>query len=122
MKIVAAISHTLFRAQEEEYQERVLSPEDWADSFVVSNTARWNMNHWIPHAVAADYALTPDHDDRWRTGGSVDQIVAESELDEESLKQGVLRFIADRDQRFARMNRLLSGVRASEETDDSIES
>ncbi len=122
MKIVAAISHTLFRAQEEEYQERVLSPEDWADSFVVSNTARWNMNHWIPHAVAADYALTPDHDDRWRTGGSVDQILAESELDEESLKQGVLRFIADRDQRFARMNRLLSGVRASEETDDSIES
>ena len=96
--------------------------EDWADSFVVSNTARWNMNHWIPHAVAADYALTPDHDDRWRTGGSVDQILAESELDEESLKQGVLRFIADRDQRFARMNRLLSGVRASKETDDSMES
>ena len=52
----------------------------------------------------------------------MDQIVAESELDEESLNQGVLRFIADRDQRFARMNRLLSGVRASEETDDSIES
>jgi len=114
VKIVAAISHALFRRQPAKWQQRVLPVHEWAESMVVSNTARWNMNNWIPHAVAAEYALTPDWDDRWRTGGSVEQIVAESHLDPESLKAGITRFVEERPERQARMRALLAGAGAAE--------
>lgn len=107
VKVVAAISSALWRRQPAKWKERVLPARDWAESMVVSNTARWNMQNWIPHAVAADYAITPDHDDRWRTGGSVEQIVAESHLDPEHIKEGVLRFLRERRQRHERMRELL---------------
>jgi transketolase len=110
LKIVAAISSALFRRQPAKWRERVLPAPEWADSMVVSNTARWNMQNWIPHAVAADYALTPDHDDRWRTGGTVEQIVAESHLDPESLKEGLARFVRERRQRHERMREMLGAV------------
>jgi len=114
VKIVAAISHALFRRQAPKWQQRVLPLHEWADSMVVSNTARWNMNNWIPHMVGAEYALTPDWDNRWRTGGSVDQIVAESHLDPESLKAGITRFVEERRERQARMRELLAGAGAAE--------
>jgi transketolase len=107
VKVVAAISSALFRRQPAKWRERVLPAREWADSMVVSNTARWNMQNWIPHAVAAEYALTPDHDDRWRTGGSVEQIVAESHLDPDHIREAVLRFVRDRGPRHERMRELL---------------
>ncbi len=110
VKIVAAISHALFRRQPQAWRDRVLPAREWAQSFVITNTARWNMTNWIPHAVAADYVLSPDFDNRWRTGGTVDQIVAESRLDTESLKAGILRFTSERPERDERMRELLGGL------------
>jgi transketolase len=110
VKIVAAVSHALFRRQAAKWKQRVLPVHEWADAMVISNTARWNMQNWIPHAVSADYALTPDHDDRWRTGGSVEQIVAESHLDPASLQAGITRFTEEREERHARMRELLGGM------------
>jgi transketolase len=110
VKIVAAVSHALFRRQPAKWRQRVLPVHEWADAMVVSNTARWNMQNWIPHAVSAGYALTPDHDDRWRTGGSVDQIVAESHLDPESQQAAITRFVEAREERHARMRELLGGM------------
>ena len=110
MKVVAAISHALFRRQPKPYRDSVLRPSEWADSRVISNTARWNMNNWIPHAVAAEYALTPDHDNAWRTGGTVEQIVAESHLDAESQRSAILRFVNEREPRHERMRELLGSA------------
>ena len=114
VKVVAAISHTLFRMQPASWHERVLSTEDWADSMVATNTARQLMGDWIPHAVAAEYVVSPDWDDRWRSGGSLDQITAESHLDPDSLKAGITRFVEDRDERHKRMAALLGGVAGSQ--------
>ncbi|MDH3518325.1 MAG: transketolase, partial [Acidimicrobiia bacterium] len=110
MKVVAAASHALFRLQDQAWKDRVLPANEWANAMVVSNTARWNMNNWIPHTVAADYTLSPDFDDRWRTGGSVDQIVAESGLDPDSLKAGITRFVDERGSRHERMREMLAGM------------
>ena len=107
VKVVAAISSALWRRQPAKWKDRVLPAREWADSMVVSNTARWTMQNWIPHAVAGEYAVTPDHDDRWRTGGSVDQIVAESHLDPAHIQEGIARFVKDRAQRHERMRELL---------------
>jgi len=45
------------------------------------------------------YSLAPDHDNKWRTGGSVDQIIAESHLDPDSLLNGIKKFVQDRSKR-----------------------
>ena len=40
--------------------------------------------------------MSPDHDNKWRTGGSVDEIVAESRLDEKSVLDGIKKFANER--------------------------
>ena len=39
-------------------------------------------------------------DDRWRTGGALDEIIAEAHLDPAHLAEGIRRFTADREARF----------------------
>jgi transketolase len=110
VKVVAAISHALYRRQPQEWKDRVLPMDEWADSMVATNTARRLMSDWIPHAVAEEYVVSPDWDDRWRTGGSVPQITAEAHLDPDSLKAGIRRFVDDREERHRRMAALLGGL------------
>jgi len=110
VKVVAAISHALFRRQSPAYRDRVLPADEWSESMVATNTARRLMSDWIPHAVAADYVVSPDWDDRWRTGGSVEEIVAEAHLDPAHLREGIERFVAEREIRHERMGRLLGGL------------
>jgi len=110
VKVVAAISRGLFRMQDAAYRERVLPLHEWADSMVVTNTARWNVGNWIPHAIAREYCLSPDFDDRWRTGGSVEQIVAEAGLDPDSIRTGIERFVAERESRLERLRAMAAGL------------
>ena len=99
VKLVQLVSPELFRMQTEEYRTSVISREDWIDSTFVSNQARRAMTDWTAHKVAARYAMTPDFDDRWRTGGSVDELKVEAHLDPKSLWDGIARFAADREER-----------------------
>ncbi|MFQ5505201.1 MAG: transketolase [Planctomycetota bacterium] len=92
MKVVCCVSHELFRRQPETYRNRVLPEEEWYQSMIAATQARRIVRDWIPDRRLEQWALTPDHDNRWRTGGSVDEIVAESGLDPRSLKAGILRF------------------------------
>ncbi|UCE04157.1 MAG: transketolase [Candidatus Latescibacterota bacterium] len=103
VKVVAAISPQLFRSESKRYQESVLSPGEWLDSMVVSNRGRRTMNDWIPNRISAEYAMTSDWDDRWRTGGSVEEIVDEAHLSPRWLLQGIERFVRDRDTRLKRL-------------------
>jgi transketolase len=43
--------------------------------------------------------MSPDFDNQWRTGGSVDEIVAESKLDSKSILAGIKKFANDRPKR-----------------------
>jgi transketolase len=103
VKVVAAISPQLFRSESKRYQESVLSPGEWLDSMVVSNRGRRTMTDWIPNRISAEYAMTSDWDDRWRTGGSVEEIVDEAHLSPRWLLQGIERFVRDRDTRLKRL-------------------
>ncbi|MCH7497656.1 MAG: transketolase [Candidatus Marinimicrobia bacterium] len=96
VKIVAAISHGLFQLQSRTYREQVLSAWDWQNSMIVSNQAYQLMQHWVSDRRLRRFALTPDWDNRWRTGGTVEEIIAESHLDPERVWEGILRF-ADRE-------------------------
>ena len=94
VKVVCCVSHELWQRQTPEYRESVLTEDEWYDSMIAATQARRVVRDWIPARKLEQYALTPDFDDRWRTGGSVDEIVAEAQLDAESLKAGISRYAA----------------------------
>ena len=101
VKLVSAISHELFMLQPESYRNELISAEDWANSTFITNNARQNMWLWTANRASYDYAMGPDHDQRWRTGGSVDEIIAEAKLDPASIQEGLARFVADYDKRMS---------------------
>ena len=101
VKIVAAISWELFKRQSEEYQKTIISDIEWLDSMIVTNGALRLMHKWIGGKIVEDYSMSPDFDNRWRTGGSVDEIVAESKIDSLSVLDGIKKFVNERDKRMA---------------------
>jgi transketolase len=103
VKIVCATSPQLFALQPEEYRRQVLSPGDRANSTVITTQARWLMHDWLFNKVAEDYALSADWDDRWRTGGAVDEVIEEAHLSPGWILKGIARFVDDRPQRLARL-------------------
>lgn len=107
VKLVAIISPQLWNRQGPEWRNRVLPEEDWIDSTCISNRSRRLLYDWLPHKVAAEYAMTSDFDDRWRTGGTVDEVIEEAHLSPEWLLRGIERFARDRQQRLGRIRRAL---------------
>jgi transketolase len=99
VKVICATSPQLFAMQPDVYRHSVLSPEDWADSTVITTQARWLMHDWLYNKVAEKYALSADWDNNWRTGGTLDEVIEEAHLSPEWLLAGIERFVQDRDER-----------------------
>jgi transketolase len=107
VKIVAAISPQLWRKQPAAYRDRVASEADFWDSMVISNRSRRVTSDWIAHPIAAEYSLTSDRDDRWRTGGTVEEVIEEAGLSPRHLLAGIERFVRERETRLGRMRELI---------------
>ena len=105
VKIVAAISWDLFTNQPNEYKHKIISDNEWMDSMIITNGAKVLMKNWISNKIVEEYSLSPDFDNRWRTGGSVDEIVNESKLDSKSIWDGMNRFAIDRKTRLNRIRK-----------------
>jgi len=103
-KIVATSSYELFMLQDKAYRDTVLHKSDWLDSTVISNGSRIGMHPWLSSKVAEQYAMTSDHDNRWRTGGSLAEVTAEARIDATSLMEGICTFANDREQRLGRLH------------------
>jgi transketolase len=103
VKIVCATSPQLFALQPEAYRSQVLSPADRADSTVITTQARWLMHDWLFNKVAEEYALSSDWDNRWRTGGSLGEVMDEAHLTPMWIMEGIERFVKDRPARLARL-------------------
>ena len=96
LKIVCAVSIELFRLQSEAYREKVLSEIDRAESIVVTTQAGKLMHEWTCNPQAEEYNLSADWDDRWRTGGTLNEVIDEAHLSPEWLLKGIERFVASR--------------------------
>ena len=103
VKIICAVSHELFEMQDKEYRDMVLHKTDFLDSTVITNGSRIGMHPWLASKVAEQYAMSSDWDDRWRTGGSVDEVKREAHIDPASLLAGIERFTAARPERLSRL-------------------
>jgi len=108
VKIVASVSPELFALQDKSYQDGLLSPEDRMDSTVVTTSARMLMHPWIFNKTSEEYALSPDWDDNWRTGGSIEEVLEESGLSPDRILAGIERFARDRARRLAALRGALS--------------
>jgi len=112
VKIISVPSAELFRAQTKEYQDSIISAADRWDSTFITNSARRLMQDWAFNPLADRYAMAPDWDNRWRTGGTLDEVIEEAHLDPASLLAGIERFVKDRDQRLAELRAGMDSVQS----------
>jgi transketolase len=85
--------------QDREYREATLQPADRIDSMVVTNGAYKLMRDFADDPIVREYSLSSDWDDRWRTGGSLDEVIEEAHLDAGHILSAIERFVRDRPQR-----------------------
>lgn len=101
VRIVAVISPQLFALQDEAYREKIASTADRWDAMCITNRSLRTMREWMANPVVAEYSLASDWDNRWRTGGSVDEVMDEAHLGPGHLFDGIKRFVDERNSRLA---------------------
>jgi transketolase len=111
VKIVAAISPQLFAMQPESYRNAVYSEADRMDAMAITNRARRLMADWIDLSVSGGYTLSSDWDNRWRTGGTVDEVIDEARLSPPHVLDGIRRFAAEREKRRGRLAGIVGELR-----------
>jgi transketolase len=110
VRIVAAISPQLFRRQDAAYRERICSPSDRWDGMAITNRAFKLMTDFVEGPIAKDYSLSSDWDDRWRTGGTVDEVMDEAHLGPGHILDAIVRYAADREARHGRLRDIVDAV------------
>ncbi|MBD3237750.1 MAG: transketolase [Candidatus Eisenbacteria bacterium] len=114
VKIVAALSPQLFESQEPEYRQEVLSEGDRWDAMCITNRSLQLMRDWVASDLVKEYSLSSDWDGRWRTGGTVAEVLEEAHLTSDWILGGIERFARDRRERLRRVRRILWRLEASE--------
>jgi transketolase len=110
VRIVAAISPQLFRRQDAAYRERICSAADRWDGMAITNRAFKLMTDFVDGPIAKDYSLSSDWDNRWRTGGTVDEVMDEAHLGPGHILAAIERYAADRAARHARLREIVAAV------------
>ena len=107
VKVVAAVSPQLFRMQGGEYRASVVGPADRIDAMVVTNGAFNLMHDWAEGPLVREFSLSADWDDRWRTGGTIEEVIDEAHLAPEHILLAVERFVKERARRLETMHAAL---------------
>ncbi len=110
VKVVAAISPQLFARQDAAYRDATLSAADRLDAMAITNGAFKLIAGWVDDPAAREYSLSADWDDRWRTGGSVDEVADEAHLSADHILAAIERFARERDARLARLRATLDAA------------
>lgn len=101
VKLVYAASPELFALQPASYRDTVITAEDRFDSTVITTQSKSLMRDWLFNQYAEEYALSADWDDRWRTGGNLEEVLDEAHLSSEWMLKGIKRFVSSRVQRLS---------------------
>ena len=104
IKVISVISEELFDRQSLEYRNSVLPPGAIYDLMVVSTGTKrfWPLKNLGP--LTEEYSLVSDKDDVWLTGGLEPDVIAEAQLDTDSIFNGILKFANDHKERITRQN------------------
>ena len=60
--------------------------------------------------LTREYSMSADFDDRWRTGGTEDDVIAEAHLDPVSIFEGIKKFALAREERLKRLREAFAGL------------
>jgi transketolase len=110
VKVVAALSPQLFRRQPASYRDSVIAPPDRLDAMAITNRTVKLMRDWVDGPLGAEYSMGADWDNRWRTGGSVDEVMDEAHLTTSYILEGIGRFVRDRASRLQRLHDLVAAA------------
>jgi transketolase len=111
VRIVAVISPQLFALQDQAYRDAVAGTSARWDAMCITNRSLRSMREWLAHPIVAEYSLSSDWDDRWRTGGSIDEVVDEAHLGEGHIVEAIRRFVDERPDRLRRLHEAVASVR-----------
>lgn len=109
VRIVACISPQLFRLQDAGYRERICSEADRLDGMAITNRAYKLMHDWVTGPIGETYSLSSDWDHRWRTGGTVEEVIDEAHLGPQHIIDAITRYAGERAERHARLRKLTAG-------------
>jgi len=110
VKIVCVSSTELFNMQPKEYCESVLTEADRADSTFFTTQARRMMAAWSFNSLSEQYCLSSDHDDRWRSGGTLDEVLDEAHMSPSWVLQAIEQFATQRQHRLATLSQQLNAA------------
>ena len=110
VRIVCVTSTELFAMQSETYKNQVLTDADRADSTFFTTQARRMMSAWAFNSISEEYCLSSDHDDRWRTGGTLEEVLDEAHMSPTWVLQAIRRFADDRTLRLAKLSQQLASA------------
>ena len=77
---------------------------------MITNGAFKLMRDWVDGPIAREYSLSTDWDSRWRTGGSLDEVMDEAHLSASHILAGIERFVREREQRRARLSAVMQSI------------
>jgi len=93
LKIVSLPSRELFDMQPREYKEKILPWEEWEESMVITNESLKAVEDWIATKKYIQFCMSSDWDNRWRTGGTLDEVTDEAHLTPEYILKGIEKFV-----------------------------
>jgi transketolase len=70
---------------------------------VITNECLKNMSDWIFSKVNEEYSMSSDWDNRWRTGGTVEDVLEEAHLTKEYILEGIKKFISEKEKRLKKI-------------------
>jgi len=113
VKVVAALSPQLFARQDAAYRDATASVADRWDAMAITNGAFKLMADWVEGPVAREYSLSADWDDRWRTGGSVEEVADEAHLSANHILAAIERFATCREARLVSLRSIVEAIGSS---------
>lgn len=109
VRVVACVSEELFDLQPKAYRNALMPGAAYADCMAVTSGTKKLLPLAGCGPLTAEYSMTSDHDDKWRTGGTEEDIIREAKLDAASVYEGLKRFAEARTQRLDQQRKALRG-------------
>ncbi|MFA5448020.1 MAG: 1-deoxy-D-xylulose-5-phosphate synthase N-terminal domain-containing protein [Sphaerochaeta sp.] len=110
VKIVCVSSPELFALQDEAYQKSVVTDADKLDSTFFTTQGRRLMSDWAFNPLSEQYCLSSDHDDLWRTGGNLEEVLDEAHMTPKWVHAAIERFVADREVRLGALQNQFESI------------
>lgn len=96
IKIVCVTSTELFGLQDEIYQSTVVTAADKMNSTFITTQSRRSMMDWSFNSLSDFYALSSDYDEKWRSGGTLEEVLDDAHMTPKWIFESMKSFITTR--------------------------